>query len=268
MAIKRLLEAGEARIRHIGRVLSDRRWLAFYLQRRLLNPARRRAIADHIARRRGGAGASRPDALSEQGLLPLGQLLTSSQCDEVRRHLANKPVLDEYRPRTPAFRPLSEARDPLSHVAHHRPEDVIAAPHLLDLANSAEILGRVEQFLGCRPTISYMAAWWSYPTPIGPQQAELFHRDIDDWRFVKLFVYLCDVGPANGPHIYVKGSANSARLCRIGRFRDEDVEEAYPGQTQAITGAAGTAFLEDTFGLHRGAPVETAGPTIPDKSAI
>ena len=31
-----------------------------------------------------------------------------------------------------------------------------------------------------------------------PRHAENFHRDVDDLKFIKLFVYLTDVGDENG----------------------------------------------------------------------
>jgi hypothetical protein len=152
--------------------------------------------------------------------------------------------------------PNSDARHPDSHIAHHDPRDVIMAPYLLELANRPDILGLAGKFLGCRPTISYLASWWSYPTTIGPQQAEHFHRDVDDWRFLKLFVYLTDVGPDDGPHVYVRHSASSPRLRTIRRFTDDEVARTFGPQAMlALTGRAGEGFLENTFGLHKGMPV-------------
>ena len=40
----------------------------------------------------------------------------------------------------------------------------------------------------------------SFKRKIGPQ---LFHRDYESFNFVKLFVYLTDVGKENGPHEYI-----------------------------------------------------------------
>jgi hypothetical protein len=126
----------------------------------------------------------------------------------------------------------------------------------LALANDPRILAIAGQFLGCKPTIGYVAAWWSYHTGKGAQQAELFHRDVDDWKFVKLFVYLIDVNESDGPHVYVRHSARSAKLAEIRRFTEDEVRQAFgDNNVVAITASAGQGFLEDTFGIHRGLPV-------------
>jgi hypothetical protein len=82
----------------------------------------------------------------------------------------------------------------------------------------------------------------------------MFHRDVDDFAFVKVFVYLTDVGPKSGPHEFIKGSHRQGGLTqRIDNFQDEDVFSTFDrGDVVQFTGPAGTAFFEDTFGLHRG----------------
>ena len=247
--------------------LGDKRRWRFYFQRRFMSPALRDRIARKIALRRNGNsdpnvdqiedGHSRGEMLSESGFEHLGEVLDAAQCKEIVDYFKNCKVFDSYRPKTPPFLPLSGEGDPLSHVAFHEPEDVIRAPYLLEIANRPEILAAVERFLRCKPTISYMAAWWSYPTPLGAQQAENFHRDVDDWKFVKLFVYLTDVGKDKGPHVYVLNTADDERLAAIKRFSDEEVQATFGNNAiQVNEGRAGEAFLENTFGLHKGQPVE------------
>jgi hypothetical protein len=111
--------------------------------------------------------------------------------------------------------------------------------------------------LGCKPTIGYMTAWWSIPTADGvPRHAENFHRDVDDLKFIKLFVYLTDVAAENGPHEFIRGSHADGTLGRIRRYTDEEVRDAF-GSDRIVrfTGPAGSAFLENTYGMHRGLPV-------------
>jgi len=113
----------------------------------------------------------------------------------------------------------------------------------------------VERLLGCKPTVGYLTAWWSFKGHAAGEQAELFHRDVDDWRFFKLFVYLTDVDAEAGPHAFVPGSHSVPRLLRVGRYSDDQVAAAFGADAvHYFTGARGTAFLEDTFGLHRGLP--------------
>ncbi len=247
------------------KVATDFRWWPFYLQRRVLNPAHRATIAGMLARRRPRASIAAPgaarqakDNLESRGIHHLGAVLTADQCAELRDHFAHRMVFDPYRPRHAEFLPHSMDRHPDAHIAHHHPEDIIAAPYLLQLANDRRMLDIAGAFLGCKPTIGYMACWWSYATAVGPQQAEFLHRDVDDWRFLKLFVYLSNVDDESGPHIYIKSSANDPRFLRLRRFDDAEVIAGF-GQdaVMTMTGSAGEGFFENTFGIHKGQPVAT-----------
>jgi hypothetical protein len=260
----RIIEKQAMKLGKIVSQMADRRWRRFYWQRRFMQLETRARTSARIARRRNET----PEALANDartmanelrggGLVDLGRPLSSAQCAEIRAYFADKDVIDHYRPEHVAFRPHGPERHPDCHVAYHRDEDVLAAPYLLAIANDPAIVAAMHQFFGCRPTISYLAAWWSYPTAVGPQQAENFHRDVDDWSFIKLFVYLTDVDAESGPHVYVRASPASPKLNVIKRFTDEEVIEAFGADALAIqTGEAGTAFLENTFGLHKGMKVE------------
>lgn len=251
------------RVRQIGTVVLDRRWWSFFLQRRFMNPSMRNRLAGYVVRlrpavqstQRAPVKSEHAEALKSTGIAMLGPVLSSTKCQELLLYFQQKVVQDPYRDTAP-FLPDSVERHPDCHVAHHSPLDILRAPHLLALANEPRILALVENFLGCKPTIGYLAAWWSYCTRVGAQQAEFFHRDVDDWKFVKLFVYLTDVGPESGPHVYVQESSRSAKLAQIRRFTDEEVRNAFgQGNVMRITASAGQAFLADTFGIHKGEPV-------------
>jgi hypothetical protein len=245
------------------RQLTDPRWRQFYWQRRFMRPETRARTSARIASARrepcdGDADAKAvAERLGRAGLVDLGRLLSAAQCDEIRTYFADKDVIDHYRPERAPFKPHGEGRHPACHVGYHRDEDVVAAPYLLAIANDPKIVDAMHCYFGCRPVISYLAAWWSYPTGVGPQQAENFHRDVDDWSFIKLFVYLTDVDAESGPHVYVRASAGSPRLNAIRRFRDEEVVAAFGEEALAVqTAEAGSAFLENTFGLHKGTQVQ------------
>lgn len=253
-----------SKLRQLGSVTSDARWWPFYFQRRFMGVSSRGRLSRLIARLRPKAApaAAAPEAEQRAGDLDLagishfGQLLTVAQTAELRDYFVAKPVCDSYRPEHGHFLPDSEARHPESHTAYHDARDIVTAPYLLALANHPVVLDVVSRYLRCRPTLGYVAAWWSYHTGAGAQHAEHFHRDVDDWKFVKLFVYLSDVHADNGPHIYVSRSAPSTRLRQIRRFSDDEVVAAF-GQENVLRllGRAGEGFLEDTFGIHKGQPV-------------
>jgi hypothetical protein len=234
---------------------------SFYVQRLVRDPRRRRAIARWLAQRRPRPSAAPSSAvidaataLERDGFHVLAPPLSSAQLDEITAHLARFRCRDPYRPALGSFDPTDGAPPP-THVAFYEPEAVIACPHVFALANDRFILGVVERALGCKPTVGYLTAWWSFTGHDVGEQAELFHRDVDDWRFFKLFVYLTDVDEAAGPHAFVPGSQAVAKLLRIGRYSDDQVAAAFSADAvHHFTGPRGTAFLEDTFGLHRGLP--------------
>ena len=88
--------------------------------------------------------------------------------------------------------------------------------------------------------------------------AQRFHADLDRLRFVKFFAYLTDVGPDQGPHVYVRGShrRRPTALRADRRFRDDEVRARFPERDLvSIEGPAGTVFAADTSGLHKGLPL-------------
>jgi hypothetical protein len=251
-------------LRHLPALL-DRRWTAFHVQRLLRNPVHRRSAALWLARRRPhtvapGASVDVTAAaanIERHGFHVLEPKLTDDQLDAITHHLAQYPCRDPYRPTLGAF-DLARGAPAETHVAFYPPEAVVSAPHVFTLANDPFVLATIEEVFGCQPTIGYLAAWWSLPGHPHGEQAELFHRDVDDWRFLKMFVYLTDVDNDAGPHAFVPGSQAIARLQRIRRYSEAEVAEAFgPDNIKLIRGPRGTSFIEDTFGLHRGLPPRT-----------
>lgn len=260
------------KIRQLLMVLSDYRWWPFFIQRRFMKSAIRSFFASLITYIRPSAIIlklpfdiilTHKNLLNKSGISPLGQLLSNEQTMVLRDYFFKLPVFDPYNPHLSSYLPHSNLRNPNSHIAHHYPLDVVRAPFLLELANSPAILDIVTSFLGCKPTLSYLAVWWSYHTDKGAQEAENFHRDVDDWRFLKLFIYLTDVNESAGPHVYVVESSTSNKLRQIRRFEDAEVLAAFGKErVLTITGKAGQAFLEDTFGIHKGNPIQNGNRLI------
>ena len=114
-----------------------------------------------------------------------------------------------------------------------------------------------EAYLGGEAVNDLAAMWWSIARPGGPSStaAQKFHTDRDRLAFLKFFVYLTDVGPDEGPHVYVEGSHRGLPRGLRGdrRFEDHEVAEAFgEGALRSLTGPAGTIFAADTAGLHKG----------------
>lgn len=118
------------------------------------------------------------------------------------------------------------------------------------LKNNHEVLNLANNYFRVKYILDSIDIWWSIPNNNDPEEAENFHRDKDSIQFLKWFVYLTDVNDENGPHEYAIQSHNSKYLVRSGRFEDVDVYNKF--KTKRFYGDAGTNFIENTYGLHRG----------------
>jgi hypothetical protein len=242
------------------KILTDTRYRQFYTQRGIQAMRARERMADHLASRLPAFTSTADTAaesaqLKDRGYLFLDSLISPDQIRAMCAFFSANKCADPYRPALGEFIAPGDA-PPQTHVAFFSNETVIRAPHVLEIANDRRLLGIVSGFLGAKPTISYMTAWWSMPhEDAKAEQAELFHRDVDDIKFVKLFCYLTDVDDTSGPHMFVPGSQNIDKLTRIRRYQDSEIVEAFGvNSLSTFTGKAGTAFLENTYGFHRGIP--------------
>jgi hypothetical protein len=95
-----------------------------------------------------------------------------------------------------------------------------------------------------------------------PIQSQRWHRDPEEKRLMKFFVYLSDVDENAGPFTYVKGSAYKTKpygklfpqKLPMGIYPpDNSVEEMIDSSAIiSATGVKGTVIFCDTAGLHRG----------------
>jgi hypothetical protein len=245
------------------RKYSNLRGVLFFAQRKVLGAKSRRRLSRLVARFLPAANtASSPlsaaaVAMEREGFVHFDGILTPKMVEQMRTYLSAQPLYAPYLPTAP--RVHIDANDlPDSHILGVPEDLLVRCPHLLDVANHPDILGAVEGIFGCKPTIGFISAWWSIPTHDGvPREAENFHRDFDDVAFAKLFIYLTDVGEKNGPHEFIRGSHDHSALRPIRRYTDEDVLEAFGADKLVrFTGNAGTIFLENTTGFHRGLVVK------------
>jgi hypothetical protein len=100
------------------------------------------------------------------------------------------------------------------------------------------------------------------PKPAGGYDNALeFHRDIDGYRFIKMFVYLTDCYQGNGHHEMFLASHRHypLQLAPIRRYAPEQITRYIPQAVlKRVTGPAGYAFAENTLVFHRGtAPIRS-----------
>lgn len=226
----------------------------------------------------------RTDAFVRTGLMPVPLSLDAAAVTMIRAYFDQLPAFEGYEySGVGAPQALSVLRE-TSRFAAYSTEQVLKAPQLFDVFNHPAIVDFVEAFMGCVPTLYSVNAWWSFPAdaPTGLSM-EHFHRDTDDWRFCTLFLYLTDVGMDGGPHQFVPRSHTLRGMEELlaearARGRDADGFDArdsfvnfngdafsrrcdalFADNIASVCGPAGSMFLANTVGLHRGlVPARTA----------
>lgn len=245
------------------------------------NPYARREIGRSVTQgvprfdypRPAEAAAATAD-LQRHGFHVLGACLGAAELAEVRARLAGGRLYDSQSLNYQSslvdknlFR-LEERPDNVF-LATYEIEDVLRCAPLLRLACDPRIVAAVEGYIGCAPTVSAFAVWHSFPGQVDAP-AEIFHRDRDCFSFVKLFVYLSDVGEDAGPHEFIRFSHSADALQGFFQSVGARVElpRLFEGNSRNLstpellkqlgpivvrsTGPAGFGVLEDTYGLHRG----------------
>lgn len=120
-------------------------------------------------------------------------------------------------------------------------DDVITAPHLLELAIASSRFAQAYLEVDV-PCCYSLNAFTTYPgVPIVRGIHEL-HRDHDDERFLGLFVYLTDVPTRNaGAHVFVNATHRAPYTVWVGG-----------GTSTIVVGPPGYGYFADTRGLHYG----------------
>ena len=161
------------------------------------------------------------------------------------------------------FRKFNESDKRTCDITH-----ALNVEDIYPLIINTQLLCLVSNYLGAPARLQKFTLSWSNRgsdhEPLNPQK---FHRDRDDFRTLQLFIYLTDVGNANGPHEYVPKTHNLDILKSMYNvnnisngskhsFLSPDELKRVLGSENVkiltLTGSKGSAFLEDTGGFHRG----------------
>jgi ectoine hydroxylase-related dioxygenase (phytanoyl-CoA dioxygenase family) len=129
-----------------------------------------------------------------------------------------------------------------------------ASRRMLDVANS---------YLGMWSKLEYVDLWYSVPQPEEATRisSQRWHRDFNDRRLVKVFLYLVDVDEHTGPFQYAAGSAPGGPYGDVWPWRplgenyppEDELEQRLPSDAiHTFTGPKGTLLFCNTAGFHRG----------------
>lgn len=191
----------------------------------------------------------------------ISELLVSNMFEEVQSEVANiKRIATQAEPantREKYFnvellgtKPLLELNHPFARLALQSP--------LLEVANS---------YFGMFTRLRYYNVWHTFATQDEARQSQLWHRDREDFKILKVFVYLSNVDDGAGPLTYAKGTQLSRGMKRepkhliedgVKRSTDEQMAAVAPRETWfQATGGKGTIVFADTSGYHKGGLART-----------
>ena len=210
--------------------------------------------------------------LKGKGYLVFPSALSPVQCDRLMQFaMATKAHVrrmdDEQNARTngPV---LYDSTNPLAVRYDYATQDLLDCEDVQALLADETLLTVARQYLGTTPKADILSMWWhtNFHSQPDSESAQFYHFDMDRLKWLKIFIYLTDVGPADGPHAFISGSHKldgiPAHFLDRGyvRLSDEEVESHY-GKLQEVSFVAsrGTIILEDTRGLHKGTAVQPGG---------
>ncbi len=134
-----------------------------------------------------------------------------------------------------------------------------------DFYLSDSIIAICSEYLGYIPQLNYLSIEKTIPINEGlpPTHSQNWHRDPEEKRTLKVFIYVNDVDDNNGPFIYIKGSqaTGKSKYSRVfpqtlpyGSYPSDVEIDSLVNQKDMITavGKKGTVIFCDTSGLHRG----------------
>ena len=247
--------------------------------RRLISEAIADEVNKHVPRMHFEVDHSALAELAVNGIVKIKQGIEQDKLAEIVSHFENIPVFSGHVPaQSDGIRRYLEKGAKQFPFGSYVLEDVLQCPHLLEVALRPDIVSLAAAYLGCTPTIYSMNAWWSFPA-FSPAMTQDYHRDVDDFKFLALFIYLTDVKAADdgGQHQFIIGTQDEEqvvklldgdkekasslfmpKLRKLGYRQSNVYKSLFADQIIDVTGSAGSIFLADTYGLHRGVPPKRA----------
>ena len=194
--------------------------------------------------------------LHENGYCFLGDGLSTHDVDELIRRISGI----KFSPRgLNQWRLLDPENPPNCNVADAFEPDLKADKLIEKLVNDPLLIKIVSTYLGAKVCPLNYCLWYTFPADRpSSEAAQLFHYDLDSLRWLKIFIFLSDVGHENGPHEYVEGShrpgTKPVDLLRrdYARLSDADVDRYYAGKRKQLLARKGSVVLADTRCFHKG----------------
>jgi hypothetical protein len=134
-------------------------------------------------------------------------------------------------------------------------EDYELDSPIMRFALEPRLLTTVANYLGIAPYLQSVELLYSMPVGGPPKASQMWHRDRQDTKVVKVFVYCLDVGPLNGPFTFLpKSSGDKVPGWHFHYIPDDKMQKYVPNSAvQELLGPAGSTLMIDTFACyHKG----------------
>jgi len=201
------------------------------------------------------------EQLESEGYAILEKKLSADVIDRLKKFALTVPSVINYKTKM-VYNPESSE----SEIYRFDAGDIINHEDVQNLIMDPELIQIAKSYLGCEPIFDFPAMWWStsFSKEASADAAQLYHFDMDRIKWLKLFIYLTDVGDDNGPHCYIakthKVNSKPQNLLDRGyvRIPDSELKEIYPeSDFKELHGDAGTIFVGDTKCWHKGKPLKS-----------
>ena len=201
--------------------------------------------------------------LKINGFAFLDQKLPKEFCDILLKFaLANPAVLrqtdDNLSPETSA---IFQYSNPMAVIYDFDKSDILSNDCVQQLMIDPVLLSIAQLYFECEPIVDQMSLWWStnFKKNADGEAAQMYHFDMDRIKWLKVFIYITDVGSENGPHFFISNSHRTGGTPRkllnkgYARLYDSDINNYFsPNQIQEFVAPRGSILIEDTRGLHKG----------------
>ena len=194
------------------------------------------------------------DGLRRDGFYVFDHVANRDLIDLMRAHAEQVPAVPRGTTADPALYPR---QSPAVGRYDIEEQEVLMSAEMQEFVTDPLMASIARDYLQQPVVMDEVACWWTTTKKAedADLNAQMFHQDRDRLSFLKFFIYLTDVTPETGPHVYLRGShrkiPNPLRF--DGRVTDDSVKRAgLWHEVRELTGPAGTLMAVDTIGLHKG----------------
>lgn len=193
--------------------------------------------------------------------------LWSRLSDQLRAFSESRETVSGIQQQQKAFETAKDPNAVGHYILTYYPQDqkplIQASSPLFELATSPEVLEVVDSYLGMWSKLIYFDMWHTVPLKTDTRiLSQRWHRDPEDCKKIRIFLYYKEVDENSGPMEYFAGSQMGGPYQNLFPWHDPlkmpyppegAIDNIIPPSSHIILkGRPGTLVFCDTAGLHRG----------------